>query len=412
MYHRRLATERFLELLRHFPAVAVVGARQVGKTTFVRHVLDGVDCVTFDPLVDVENARAEPELFLDHHRTPLFLDEIQFAPELVPALKRRIDGERTPGRFVLSGSQQWSVMRSLAESLAGRVAFLDLEGFCLTESADRAAGTTWLESWLADAESFVNSRPERLPPRRSLYEQLWRGSLPEADTLDERLLGDFHSAYQRTYVERDARLAGNVADWQEFGRFFRLAAALTACEVNHSHLGRELGLSPQTARRWLEMLSATFQWHEVPAWSGNVLKRVSGKPKGYVADTGVAAAALRISSPTALADHPSLGALFETAVVAEVRRLSSVLPTKPLLHHWRSHGGAEVDLLLERDGVLFPIEIKATARPTRSAARGIAAFRETHPKLRIARGLVLAPVASVTPLSERDTALPWDLAPS
>lgn len=410
MYYGRLATERLRALLKHFPAVVVAGARQVGKTTFVQHVLEGADTVVFDPVVDVENARAEPELFLDQHSTPLFLDEIQYAPELVPALKRRIDKNRAPGQYVLSGSQQWEVMRTLAESLAGRVVFLELEGFCLAEIAQQTRGASWLEHWLTDADAYLASRPQRLPEQRPLYERLWRGFMPEAELLGAEVLADFHAAYQRTYIERDARLLGRVDDWQEFGRFFRLAAALTAQEVNYTQLGRDIGLSPQTARRWLQILTATFQWHEVPAWSGNTLKRVSAKPKGYIADTGIAAAAMRISSPRALADHPTLGALFETAVVGEIRRLSSVLASKPVLHHWRSHGGAEVDLLLERDGTLFPIEIKATARPTRQHVRGIAALRATYPTQRIARGLVLAPVAGVTPLTELDTALPWDLA--
>lgn len=206
-------------------------------------------------------------------------------------------------------------------------------------------------------------------------------------------------------------MIGAVADWQQFGRFFRLAAALTAQEVNHSKIGRDIGVTPQTARRWLDILKATFQWHEVPAWSGNTVKRVSGKPKGYLADSGLACAALRVSSGQALADHPAFGAIFETAVIGEIRRLLTVMPSKPLLHHWRSHGGAEVDLILERDGVFHPIEIKATARPAPKDARGIQAFRETYPKLRISPGLVVAPTESVARLSELNTAIPWDLAP-
>jgi predicted AAA+ superfamily ATPase len=236
--------------------------------------------------------------------------------------------------------------------------------------------------------------------------------LPEVEVLAPDVIPDFHDAYLRTYVERDARLMGDVADWQLFARFFRLAAALTAQEVNHSQLGRDLGITPQTSRRWLAMLRGTYQWHEIPAWSGSRVKRVSQKPKGCLTDSGLVCSALRISSPQALANHPSLGAIFETAVLGEVRRLISVLPSKPVLHHWRSHGGAEVDLILERDGILHPIEIKATARPARMDARGIEALRTAHPDLRLAPGIVLAPTPEVVPLSRHDWALPWDLAPS
>jgi len=413
VFLHRLASQRLSRLLEQFPAVVVAGARQVGKSTLVEHLFsDRADVVVFDPVADVENARAEPDLFLESHRTPLVLDEIQYVPELVPALKRRIDRDRTPGQFVLTGSQHWEVLRSLSESLAGRVVFLDLEGFCLAEIARETDGDSWLARWLADPERFLSSRPTRLARGRPLYERLWRGSLPEAELHDADVISDFHAAYQRTYVERDARLIGDVQDWRQFGRFFRLAAALTAQEVNRSKLGRDIGVTPQTAGRWLDMLEATFQWYTVSPWFGNTVKRISRKPKGYLADSGLVCAALRISSPAALADHPSLGAIFETAVVAEIRKLVSVLPSKPILHHWRSHGGAEVDLILERDGVLHPIEIKASSRPSPKDARGLRAFRETYPDARIAPGLVLCPGESMARLSEDDTAVPWDLAPA
>lgn len=416
MYRPRQAARRLERLLEQFPAVVVSGARQVGKSTLLEHLFAGrAEIVVLDPILDVQGARAEPDLFLDSHGSPLVLDEIQYAPELVPALKRRIDRDRSPGRFILTGSQQWEVLRTLSESLAGRVAFLDLESFSLAEIAqavdEKRASRSWLDLWLESPTALLDSKPTRLRGGRPLYERLWRGMLPQAELLDDDLVSDFHAAYQRTYIERDARLMGEVADWQTFGRFFRMAAALTGQEVNRNHLGRELGLSPQTARRWLDMLVGTFQWHEVPPWSGNTFKRVSKRAKGYMADSGTACASLRISSPAALADHPARGALFETAVLAEVRKLASTLPSKPVLHHWRSHGGAEVDLLLERDGILFPIEIKSTANPSAKDLRGVRQFRATYPDLRMAPGLIVAPMESVQRLPDGDLAIPWDLAP-
>lgn len=416
MYLPRSAAHRLERLLAHFPAVVVAGARQVGKSTLLQHLFaQRAQIVVLDPVVDVRGARAEPDLFLDQHPPPLVLDEIQYAPELVPALKRRIDRDRRPGQYILTVSQQWEVLRSLSESLAGRVAFLDLEGFSQAEIAravDEAhPGRSWLELWLESPEALLDARPKRIEGGRPLYERLWRGMLPQAELLDADLIGELHAAYQRTYIERDARLAGDVEDWQTFSRFFRMSAALTAQEINSAHLGRELGLSPKTARRWLDMLVATFQWYEVSYWSGNTLKRVSKRPKGYMADTGTACAALRLSSPAALADHPKLGAIFETAVVAEVRKLASLLPSKPYLHHWRTHAGAEVDLILERDGVLYPIEIKATANPSAQDLRGIRQFRETFPKARIAPALLVAPMEAIQRLPDSDLAIPWDLAP-
>ncbi|HJP30536.1 MAG TPA: DUF4143 domain-containing protein [Candidatus Latescibacteria bacterium] len=400
-------TRRLGDLTRAFPAVVVAGARQVGKTTLLRHLyLPVADVVVFDPVVDVENARQDPDLFLSNHRTPLVLDEIQYAPELVASLKRRIDEDRSPGQYILSGSQQWSVLTSVADSLAGRAAFLDLEGFCLAEEVGSSA--SWLARWLDDPE-FLTSPRHRLPAPRTLYEHLWRGGLPEATLLAQEVIPDFHAAYQRTYIERDIRLLADVSDWQLFGRFVRLCAALTAQEINRSQLGRGLGVTPQTAGRWLELLKAAYQWFEVPAFSGNAVKRVSGKSKGYLADTGLACHAQLLSSPAALGGHPQLGALFETAVAGEIRKHAGAMSMPPQMFHWRTNGGAEVDLLLERDGMFFPIELKATSAPSRRDTSGITAFRKTYPHLRIAHGLVIAPTEKVLQLSDQDWAIHWDL---
>jgi predicted AAA+ superfamily ATPase len=204
------------------------------------------------------------------------------------------------------------------------------------------------------------------------------------------------------------RLLSDVSDWQQFGRLARLSAALTAQEVNRSQYGREIGVTPQTAGRWLAMLRATFQWFEVAAYHGNTIKRISGKPKGYAADTGLACALQMISTPQALSGHPLVGSLFETFVVAEIRKLAATLATPPGLYHWRTHSGGEVDLLLERDGRIHPIEIKLTTRPSKSDTRGLAAFREAYPKLKIAPGLVICAAERGQRLNETEYAMPWD----
>ncbi|MCY3760636.1 MAG: ATP-binding protein [Gemmatimonadetes bacterium] len=408
MYRQRLLTQRLRELAAAFPVVVLSGARQVGKSTLLQHLYgDKADIVVFDPVVDVGNARQDAELFLANNRPPLILDEVQYAPELIASLKREIDKDRSPGQYILSGSQQWSVLTSVSESLAGRAAFLDLEGFSLAEAA--GSGGSWLASWIADPARFLASPPSRLQDTRTFYESLWRGGLPDATLIAAAVVPDFHAAYQRTYIERDVRLLADVADWQLFGRFIRLCAALSAQEVNRRQLGRELGVTPQTADRWLGLLKATYQWFEVPAYSGNAVKRVSGKPKGYLADTGMACHAQLLSSPESLGGHPMLGALFETAVVAEIRKQAGAMSTPPQMYHWRTNGGAEVDLLLERDGRFYPIKIKLAGVPSRRDTTGISAFRKTYPGLRIEPGLVIAPIREVLQVSEQDWAIPWDL---
>jgi uncharacterized protein len=402
--------ERLARLFAQFPAVCVVGARQVGKSTLISKLFaPDADAVVFDPVSDIENARRDPDLFFDNHPArPLVLDEIQCAPEVVAALKRRIDANRAPGQFLLTGSQQWGVIRALAESLAGRVAFVELEGFSAAELAGAGVGETWLRAWLEDPESLARTGVERPADAPSLYDLLWRGALPGAHALELDAVPALLAGYQRTYVERDVRSLAAPADVAQFSRFFQLASALTAQEVNRSHFGREIGVTPQTAARWLDVLRGTYQWFELPAFHGNLVKRVSSKAKGYFGDTGLACAAQHISSPRALAGHPLLGALFETAVVAELRKLAAALPVPPAFHHWRTAGGAEIDVLLERDGTLYPMEIKLTSRPSRADARGIGALRKAHPELRIAPGLVVAPTERLARISEHDCAMPWN----
>lgn len=409
-YKSRLASGKLTSLVQSFPVVVVSGARQVGKSTLLKHQFPSWDTVVFDPVIDIGNARADPELFLRNHPPPLILDEIQYCPELVPCIKRQVDDHKSPGMYILTGSQQWSVIKSVGESLSGRAVFLDLSGFSLSEIAESVPSASWVERYLDDPVAFSQSRQLRLPLRRTVYETLWRGWLPEMDTLPENVCGDFFSAYIRTYVERDARLMLEVDDWQQFGRFVQLAAALSAQEVNYSQLGRDVGVTPQTARRWLSALSATFQWFEVPAFHGNSIKRISSKPKGYFSDTGLACHLARITSPAALGGHPMTGALFETAVVAEIRKLLTPLSRQASMYHWRAHSGSEVDLLLERDNWLYPIEVKLSGRPARKDTNGILALRQGYPELKIAPGLVIAPAEDFECLSDHDYVLPWDLA--
>jgi predicted AAA+ superfamily ATPase len=414
-YKKRIIADKLQRMLSSFPVVVISGARQVGKSTLLRHELPHWQNIVLDPAVDVGNARQDPDLFLDNHPAPLILDEIQYAPELVAAIKRRVDRAgpdggpaRRAGQYLLTGSQQWSVLKTASESLAGRAVFLDMEGFSLAEVAQSLVPEHWLKRYLDDPAQFVASACPRLPAGRNVYEQLWRGFLPEADSQSLDLIPEFHRAYLRTYIERDVRLLADVRDWQQFGRFVQLAGALTAQEINHSQLGRELGLNYTTTQRWLATLRATFQWFEAPAYHRNTIKRLSSKPKGYLTDTGLACSLQMISTPQTLAGHPLVGALFESAVVAEIRKLASTLATGPTLYHWRSYAGAEVDLVLERDGMLYPIEIKLASQPTRGDTRGLTAFRDTYPQLKLAPGLVLAPTERKLQLSDHDYALPWD----
>ncbi|MHB8810938.1 MAG: ATP-binding protein [Desulfobulbaceae bacterium] len=408
MYRHRIISNRLLRLTEHFPVTVVSGARQVGKTTLLQHLFPRFDYVVFDASLDVEGARRDPELFLRNHPPPLILDEIQYAPELVSALKRVVDaGGAAPGQFILTGSQQWQVLKTVAESLAGRAAFLDLQGFSLQELS--GADTGWLMRWLETPNQFLEWSREAGYFASDLQTWLWKGFMPGVQPLPDDLVADFWNGYHRTYVERDARLLGEIQDWQDFGRFIGLMTALTAQEINYSQLGREIGITPQTSKRWLGVMEATFQWFALPAYSGNPVKRVSLRPKGYLADTGLSCYHARLSSPRMLGSHPLFGVLFETAMVQELRKQAAAAGISAAWYHWRSAGGAEVDLLLEKDAVFYPFEIKLTTNPTRKDCSGIGAFKSAHPNRDVGRGAVICAVDKPRWLSDGVMAIPWNL---
>ncbi|MCK5528527.1 MAG: ATP-binding protein [Kiritimatiellae bacterium] len=407
-YKKRILADKLCRLVEHFSVVVVCGARQVGKSTLLSHLFSDWDTVVFDPVVDIGNARADPELFLSNHPVPLILDEIQYSPEVVSCIKRSVDRNKRPGMYILTGSQQWSVIKSISESLAGRAVFLDLEGFSLSEINEVAASPSWLERYLDDPHKFVTGNHSKMAMNRTLYEQLWTGWLPEMDSIAEDLASDYFAAYIRTYIERDVRQLLDVIDWQQFGRFVQLMAALSAQEINFSQLGRDIGITPQTAKRWLTVLKATFQWYEIPAYHGNSIKKISSKPKGYFADSGLACHLGMISSATVLGGHPFTGAMFETAIVAEIRKLILPLSRKAEIYHWRLHSGSEVDILLERDNILYPIEIKLKSRPSRKDTSGISALRDNYSNRNIAPGLVISPTETFEQLTDTDYALPWN----
>jgi predicted AAA+ superfamily ATPase len=305
------------------------------------------------------------------------------------------------------------MLASVAESLAGRVGILRLEAMTPWEMSGRGEERGWLGAYLDQPASLVQGALGKPTSPANLPQALWRGSLPGLLRLPSELVPDYFSSYVQTYIERDVRTMGDIRDLAEFGRFLGLTAALTAQELNPTQLGREIGVAGSTARRWLDLLSNTYQWVELLPFHGNASKRISGKRKGHLHDTGLGCYLQRVSSPDALAVNPLLGALFETWCVNLVRRQFTDLGVPPQLYHWRTSAGAEVDLVLERDARLYPIEIKYKTNLTGHDTRGLRAFRETYGRAggawQVMPGLMI--YAGTEPLwLDRETiAIPWNL---
>jgi predicted AAA+ superfamily ATPase len=407
-YRPRHIEARLRALGSHFKGVLVTGARQVGKSTLLAHVFPEIKNITFDPVQDLYGVRKDPDLFLDNFPPPLILDEIQYVPELFPALKRRMDQNPGTGQYFLSGSQHLTLLRRLTESLAGRIAILPLGPMTPLEVMGHGDGPFWLAKYLENPSSWTHGVYDIPILPHGVFWYLWRGWLPGTLDLPDELIPDFCHSYMTTYIERDVCLQGEIRDIMEFSRFVGLVSAYTAQEINYSNLGREIGIMPRTARSWLDILKACFQWREIPAYNGNAIKRIANKPKGYLGDCGFACWLQRISSPTALATSPFLGALFETMVVNYLLTLSDTLTIPPRAWHWRTSGGAEVDLVLERDGRLFPIEIKCKTNLTGHDTRGIRAFYGTYGE-RVQPGLIFYAGKEVYKVSEQVTAIPWQI---
>lgn len=397
-------------LARHaglFKTVLLAGARQVGKSTLLRHAFPDVRAVVFDPVQDLFGAREDPDQFLETFGSPLILDEVQYVPELLAALKRRVDRYEANGQYLLTGSQNLSVLRNVSESLAGRIGILRLDGLTPAEHLGRAGESSWLAAYLKDPHAFAKNAPDLpvLCMPVSLCEYIWRGELPGLVPFSNEDVPAYWNSYVRTYVERDIRMMADLSNLSDFGRFLRLCGALTGQELVQSQLGRELGINPKTARSWLNLLAWSYQWLELPAYSGNAIKKLSSKPKGHLQDSGLACYLNAIPTPESLLTSPLFGNIFESWGVGWIHRQIQRLPLAPALYHWRTYNGAEVDLVLDYDGKLFPIEFKAASKLSKHDTRGIQAFRSAYPHA--APGVIIYGGSLAYPLSEHAVAIPW-----
>lgn len=417
MYKHRYIEEEIRFLAEHAKVVLLVGPRQVGKSTLLKNLFPDYPIVTFNPEHDVLNARKDPQYFLDQFKGPVILDEIQFAPELLAYLKIKVDESEAKGQYFLTGSQNLSVLRSVAESMAGRVMIVRLTPMMAYEIEERfemtASGPSprhWLECYLEDP-ALVHGQAAGLMTGFTTTQALWRGGYPGIMDMPERVLSHFFDSYLETYVSRDIRTQAGVEQIEKFRHFVALLAALSAQEINYSQLGREITSHRDTAERWLDMVRATYLWRDIAPYTGNTIKRVTTKNKGYFVDTGLACFLLRIADPLQLLGHPMHGALFETYVSNMIFSVLNTLSFQPGVYHWRTGGGAEVDIILEKGNSLYPIEIKAGSSLSRHDARGIKAFCETYAESgkKIMPGLIVYAGSDCYWLDRNVLAVPWNL---
>jgi hypothetical protein len=401
-YRRRTLEAHITEISRQFPALLVTGPRQVGKTTMLRHLAGGERrYVSLDDPATRELAVADPGLLLDRFPPPLLIDEIQYAPGLLPFLKMRIDAERRPGAFWLTGSQQFQMMRGVSETLAGRVAVIQILGFSQREQL----GERWdVEPFLPDPAIVSRRGHVAAGGEQPLYQRIWTGGFPALVTGETGDRALFLSSYLQTYLQRDVRDLAHVGSLETFTRFVRACAARTGQLLNLSDLARDVDVSVPTAKSWLSVLVTSYQVFLLQPYHTNVTKRLVKTPKLYMLDTGLCAHLTGWTSPETLASGAMRGAIFETHVVTEVLKSWWHRALDPPIYFYRDRDGREVDLVFDVDGKLWPVEIKHAATVRREWAAPFAALERLDKPLAAAAVVCLA--SEPLPLTPRITALP------
>jgi predicted AAA+ superfamily ATPase len=405
MYIRRVLEDVVLELTRSFPVVMVTGPRQVGKSTMLQHLVEregrGRRIVTLDELGPRMLALEDPELFVQRYPPPVLIDEVQHAPELLDRIKARVDRSRAHGEYWLTGSQRLPLLRRAAESLAGRVGLTHLGGLSTAEACRREVAPTPF-------------RPDRLgwsPERRGrplleVFHSIVNGSMPRMAHDDAPPWEAFYGSYLQTYVERDVRSMLQVSDLAAFQRFLKLAAARVGQLVNYSDLARDTGIAVSTAKEWMAVLEATSQILMLRPYFKHLSSRQIKTPKLYFMDTGMACYLAGWKSAETAASGAMAGSLLECHVVSEIVRSYRHRGVEPPIYFWRDKERNEVDVILDEDGVVFPIEVKLGASPGTRDLRGIDTLRR-HTDA-IGNGAVACLTETPYPLRSDVEAIPVD----
>lgn len=353
---------------KQFPVLLLTGARQVGKTTFLKHLInDDMTYVTLDDPLILSLAKDDPALFFQRFTTPMLIDEIQYAPELLPYIKMQVDSNRRPGLFWLTGSQPFHLMKGVSETLAGRVGIVQLLGFSRREWMGQSGNSRPFLPIPADVLTLSETGGKL--SLRDLYRIIWRGSFP-AIALDKGMDRDlFYGSYVQTYLQRDIHDLARVGDEMAFLRFLRGAAARTGQLLNITELARDADIAVNTAKSWLSILQASGIACLLEPYHTNMTKRLVKTPKLYILDTGLCAYLTEWSSPETLEAGAMSGAILETWIFIELLKGYWHNGRRAPFYFYRDRDRKEIDLLIVQDGTVYPLEFKKTASPGKGDVR-------------------------------------------
>ena len=400
MYIKRHIESVINECLQQFSVLLVTGPRRVGKKTLLQHVCNDFGYVTFDDPLVLREAIEDTNLFLKNNEPPLLIDEVQYAPAIFRYLKIYVDKTKTKGSFALTGSQAFELMKNVSETLAGRMAIVELKGLSLREIHNVGFYRPFVPN-----EEYIEEREKCLVDYNNLWQTIHRGSMPELQ--DKTISWDrYYSSYIKTYIEKDVRQIINIADELKFVRFLTSLAVRCGELLNVNAIANEVEASADTIKRWLSILQTSGIIYLLEPYFNNVLKRAVKAPKLYFYDSGLVCYLARWTSPDTARIGAQAGNIFENFIVSEILK-SHINAGKTIssIYYYRDRDQREIDVVIEEDGKLYPIEIKMTANPTKAMGKHFSALDNIPNKTR-QPGIILCQYDKKLYLKEDMIALP------
>ena len=402
MYVSRQIENTILECLQEFPVVLLSGPRQVGKTTTLENICHQYHYCTLDDPILLNQALEEPSLFLLNNTPPVFIDEVQYAPELFRYIKMRVDSSHQMGAFLLTGSQTFELLENASETLAGRMAIVEMQGFSLREQYGISFNLPFYPT-----KKYIEERKKVIKPYHDVWNRIQRGSLPYL-THENVHWERYYGSYVKTYIERDVRKSIHIKDEMKFLKFLIATAARCGELLNYNSIANEIDSNIDTVKRWISLLQSSGIIFLLEPYANNIMKRVVKSPKLYFYDTGLVCYLTRWTSPDVLKNGAKAGNIFENFIVSEIMK-SHINSGKMIssLYYYRDKDQKEIDLILEENDILYPIEIKMSANPTLSMAKAFNAL-DSIPNKKRGLGCILCLYDKAIYLAENVIVLPID----
>ena len=400
-YFKRLAENVIQKQEKMFKTILVTGARQVGKTTMLKNIKPDINYITLDDMLLNQLAVEDPELFLKANKPPIIIDEIQYAPNLLRYIKIEVDNSDKKAMYYLTGSQQFNLMKNISESLAGRVGILNLLGLSLREIKDIDFNEPFIPT-----EEYLNNR--RKCEKKISYDEIWniihKGSMP-ALYQEESDLDMFYAMYVRTYIERDVRSLTQVGDTLSFLKFMTALASRIGQLLNLNSIANEIGITIPTAQRWLSILVASNIVYILEPYYNNIMKRAVKTPKVYFLDTGLAAYLTKWKTSEVLESGTMAGIFFKNYVIVEIiKSYNNSGELRSPIYFYRDKEKREIDLIIEQNGKLHPIEIKKTANPTKNMIEN---FKVLEMVKEVGEGAIICMYDKIANLDEKNKVIPY-----